>query len=42
MKANFTKEKNDYYAAIREIKTQKKKGWTAKRKNERLPAVKPM
>ena len=40
LRANFTKERNDYYAATREIKTQKKKGWMTKRKNERLPTVK--
>lgn len=38
LKANFTKEKNDYYAAIREIKTQKHQEWSAKGKNER-PAM---
>ncbi|KAL9961095.1 hypothetical protein ACROYT_G029977 [Oculina patagonica] len=34
LKANFTKERNDYYAAIREIKTQKQKEWSTKRKTE--------
>lgn len=37
LRATFTKERNDYYAATREIK---KKGRTTKKKNERLPIVK--